>query len=384
MNIFKTLLDKLKELKSDSSNIFEEEDLATKLSEEDKNKVAENTVTVDFSVRSAVKAAIAVLLVIVLFQFLYDIGYILVLFFVAFLLAAALEPLINKLSVYKVPRTLSVIGVFLVLFVLLGLFIQDVVSIIAAQFNEIALSIGEYIKDMNGAYSVPFENYLKPYVDQLSEAVDFQAAASQMQNAFNVISSQLLSLSFGLFNLLIVLVLTFFMTVEEDSIRKFYLSLFPSRYANYAVNKLTAVKHQIGMWIRGQMMVSLVAAISSYIVLIALGINYALTLSIIAGLAMVIPVVGRVFAWVITFPIVLNQSPALAGWMSLMYLLIQQVENNVLIPIIMKRAVGLSPIIIIFAMMIGNHYLQLLGLIISVPVATTIALFVRDYTEKVK
>lgn len=340
--------------------------------------------TVDVSMRSVIKATVAVLLVIVLFQFVYDIGYILTMFFVAFLLAAALDPYVDRLS-GVMPRTLSVVIVFGLLLALFGLFINNVVTILATQISEIATSIGQFVVNIgsNGAHT-PISDFLQPYIDKVYETVDVQTAAGQIQTAFSAISNQLVSISVGLFNLLIVLILTFFMTVEEASIEQFYMSLFPAKYGEYVGTKMSAVKHQIGLWIRGQLMVSIVAALMSYIVLVILGIEYALSLSIIAGVAMVIPVVGRVFAWVVTFPIVFNQSPSLAVWMSIMYLIIQQVENNLLVPLIMKRAVGLSPIIIIFAMMVGNHYMQILGLIISVPLATTIALFVKDYTSKSK
>lgn len=350
-----------------------------------KTKTDKEAMLVDVSYRSAAKAALAVLLVIVLFQFVYDIGYILVMFFVAFLLAAALDPLVDRLHNMKIPRTLSVVIVFTFLIALFGLFVNNFVGIIAGQILEIANNIGNFVINFgsNGA-NTPFSDFLSPYMEKLYETIDVQAAASQIQNAFTTISSQLVSLSIGLFNLIIVLILTFFMTVEEQSIENFYMSLFPAKYGRYISIKMRAVKVQIGLWIRGQLMVSIVAAGMSYIVLTILGINYALSLSIIAGVAMFIPVVGRVFAWVLTFPIVFNQSPALAIWMSVMYLIIQQIENNILVPLIMKRAVGLSPIIIIFAMMVGNHYLQILGLIISVPLATTLSLFVKDYTDKAK
>jgi predicted PurR-regulated permease PerM len=172
--------------------------------------------------------------------------------------------------------------------------------------------------------------------------------------------------------------------VEERAIQNFFQSLFPSKYSKYISTRLEAVKDQIGYWLRGQLLLSLISAFITYIGLLIFGVDYALTLSVIAGLAMVIPVIGRVFAWVIAFPIVFNQSPLLSLWMSLYYLFLQQVENNVLVPYIMNRAVGLSPIIIIIAMMIGGQYLGILGLVLSIPIATTVAIFVRDYASKAK
>ena len=135
---------------------------------------------------------------------------------------------------------------------------------------------------------------------------------------------------------------------------------------------------------RGQLLLSLIATILSYVGLLILGVNYALTFSIIAGIMMLIPVVGRVFAWILTAPIVLNQSPLLALWVSIYYFILLQIESNIIVPYIMNKAVGLSPIIIMFAMLVGYQYLNILGLIISIPIATTAAIFIQDYTQKVK
>jgi predicted PurR-regulated permease PerM len=147
---------------------------------------------------------------------------------------------------------------------------------------------------------------------------------------------------------------------------------------------LEAVKDQVGYWLRGQFLVSVICGVLTYIPLALLGVNYALTLSVIAAISMVIPVIGRVFAWLLAFPIVFNQSPTLSLWMTVVYFVLQQIELNFIIPYVMNRAVGLSPIILMIAMMIGGQYLGILGLVLSIPVATTAAIFVKDYASRSK
>ena len=115
-----------------------------------------------------------------------------------------------------------------------------------------------------------------------------------------------------------------------------------------------------------------------------MNVDYALTLSVIASILLVIPVMGRIFALFLTLPVVLNQSPLLALWVTIFYLVLQQLEVNIISPYIMNKAIGLSPIIIIFAMLVGSQYLGVLGLVISIPLATSVAIFVKDYMEKAK
>jgi len=333
---------------------------------------------------SVAKSAAVVLVMVILFYFFFEIRGILLIVFVSFLLAAALDPIVDKMQHKGLPRALSVLMIYVVLFVLAGLFITNVVTLIADQVIEIGRNVSQFVSNLNEGSGFPFAAQLKPYIDQFYKTVDLQAAASQLQGALQVIAGQLLSISIGLLNLLLVMILTFFMTVEEKAMEEFYRSLFPSRYSQYISTRLEAVKDQIGYWLRGQLLVSIIAAVLSYVGLSLLGVNYALTLSVIAGLSMVIPVIGRVFAWIIAFPIVFNQDPWMALWMSVVYLGIQQIENNYIVPVIMSRAVGLSPIIIIIAMMIGGQYLGILGLVLSIPIATTVAIFVRDYQAKAK
>ncbi len=349
-------------------------------------KKSGSQVTVDFSLGHVARITIVVLLLLALFTFVQEISGVLLIFFISFLLAAAVDPLVDKMLLFRIPRSVSMILIYIVLFFLMGLFVSNVMTLVAEQIAGIATNVGIWVSSLQkeGHITIPTAQYLQPYIDQFFQTVDVQTAAAQVQNALITVKDWLINISIGLFNLIIVLTLTFFMTVEEKSIDNFFLSMFPSKYATYISDKMEDVKDQIGLWLRGQLFVSIVAALLSYIGLVIMGVDYALTLSLIAGISMVVPVVGRFIAWMITFPIVFNQSPILSLWMSIYYLAIQQVENNILVPKIMNKAVGLSPIIIIFAMMVGWRYLEIIGLIFSIPVATSVALFLKDYTRKEK
>jgi len=247
-------------------------------------------VVVDMTSVSLAKATVVVLLMILLLFFLNDIRGVLVIFFVSFLFAAALDPFVDRLNQMKIPRALAVILIYIVLVVLLGVFITNVVSLVAVQIAGITSNIGEFVSRVGQDHGgdLPFLGDVSTYLDKLYSAVDLQTAAAQVQSALSIISGQLVSVSIGLANLIIVLVLTFFMTVEETAIEKFYLSLFPSRYAHYISSKMDAVKVQIGLWLRGQLLVSFIAFLLSYIGLVVMGVDYALTLSLIAGVMMIV------------------------------------------------------------------------------------------------
>ncbi len=340
---------------------------------------------VEISPASMAKSTAIVLLLILLAYFLNQISGILVVFFVAFLFSAALHPMVSYLQFRKLPRSVGVLLIYLLIFLVFGLLLSHMVPLIVSQIYDIARTVGQFIQDLAlGKTQLPFSAQLKPYVDQFMQTLDLKTAAAQIQTTLTLVATQLYNISFGLINVILVLVLTFFMTVEEKSMEQFYLSLFPSKYGQYITTRLGVMKEKIGYWLRGQILLSFIAALLSYVGLLILGVQYALTLSVIAGIFVIIPVVGRVFAWVFTMPIVLNQSPILALWVSIYYFILQQIEVNILAPYVMNRVIGLSPIIIIFAMMVGYQYLGILGLVISIPIATTVGIFVKDYLERTK
>lgn len=349
-----------------------------------------NRVVVEISAGTVARATAVVLLLLLLLYFLYQISGILVLLFVSFLFAAALDPVVDFLQKRKFPRSLSVLLIYIVIFYVLGVSLSSLIPLIAKQVTDIGSSVAVFVQNLtsDSHQTSALAKQFKPIFDQLYQAIDIKTAAEQIQNALQVLGTQLLNISLnislGLINLVLILVLTFFMTVEERALHDFFLSIFPSRYGNYISTRMEAVKEKIGNWLRGQLLLSLAAGVLTYIGLLVLNVDYALTLSVIAGILMVIPVMGRIFAWVFALPVVLNQSPLLALWVSIYYFILFQVENNFLVPYIMNKVVGLSPIIIIFAMLVGQQYLGILGLVISIPIATSAAIFVKDYMEKTK
>lgn len=372
------------------------DDLHAKLAEIKKGKekaLAENLIpektkkdnaVLELNPASVARSTAVVMLMIVLFYFFYQINGILLIVFISFLLAAALDPIVDYLQRLRLPRSLAVVIVYIILLLMVGIFATKIITMIAAQIGDIAQNVGSFVTNLTRGGNFPFAQQVQPYLDQFYRTLDLQTATSQIQNALQLVAGQLLSVSIGLLNLIIVLVLTFFMTVEEQAIQDFVNSLVPSKYNKYISTRLGAIKDQIGYWLRGQFLVSVIAAVLTYIPLAAMGINYALTLSVIAGICLVIPVIGRVFAWVIAFPIVFNQDPWLALWMTVTYLILQQIENNYIVNVVMSKAVGLSPIIIIIAMLIGSQYLGILGLILAIPIATIVAIFVKDYVSRAR
>ena len=115
-----------------------------------------------------------------------------------------------------------------------------------------------------------------------------------------------------------------------------------------------------------------------------LGLEYAITLAMMGGIAELFPVIGPVLAGVPAALIAFNESPWLILWVIGIIIIAQQVEGNILIPLVMRKAVGLKPAVIIISVLIGYQIFGLLGIILAVPIATTASIFIGDYLNKEK
>lgn len=330
-------------------------------------------------------------------EFIYEIRDIILIFFVALLFSAALDPTVDNLEKKHIPRGISIILIYLIIFTVLAIFISNFIPLVASQIIELSSRVGELVNNLtqNGKSDLPFIDKIKPLISQFLESADRQTLIEGVKTALLKIGERLQdvagnawnALKFvfnGIFNVILVLVITFFMTLEQKGLNNFIRSLFPARHENYIIAKTDAVKIKIGAWLRGQVVLSLSIGILVTIGLLILGVEYAATLGMIAAITEFIPYIGPIMAAIPALLIALNESPFLALWVLITYVIIQELENNILVPIIMRQAVGLSPIIIMFAMLVSAKFLGVLGIILAVPVTTIIWIFVKDYTKKRK
>jgi predicted PurR-regulated permease PerM len=353
-------------------------------------------VIMHLSMASVAKATLVVLGLIVLANFLGQIADIILVFFIAILLAAALDPTVDWFEKRKVPRPVSVLGIFLVLIFVLIFFISQLIPLVASQLIELAKNLNTMVSDLSSGNSTfMFSETLQPIFDNFWTNVDQDLIVSQVKEVLETVGTQLQSVAGntfgaikaifnGIFNFVLVLILTFFLVVTEKSVDDFFISLFPSKHGKYLVEKIETVKNKVGDWLRGQMILIVAMFSLTLIGLLILGVDYALTLAMMAGIAELLPVVGPITAGVPAVLVAFNESPWLAVWVIGLILLLQQIEGQILIPLIMKKAVGLSPIITILAVLIGFETLGILGIIIAIPVTATLSIFVRDYVSKQK
>jgi predicted PurR-regulated permease PerM len=345
-----------------------------------------------FSIANVTKILVVALLLIIFKDFLAEISDIIILFLVSLLFAAALDPTIDKLETYKIPRGISAAIIILLIISVFGLFIYSMVPLLSDQLSDLGGRLGIFFETLSsGNLQVP--DLLQPFVNELAselEGVNFSATIQdQLLNYSRELSGlagnfleTIKNISSGLSNFLFVLVLTYFMTVEEQEIDKFILRISPNKYGAYITNKIKNIKQKVGDWLRGQIVLMIVVGAFTYVGLLILGTDYAFTLALIAGVTELIPVIGPWIGLVAAIPVAINQGGSMLLWVTILYFIIQRLENNLFVPVIMKKATGLNPIVVILAMLIGNKFLGFVGIIISIPLTAILSIFLEDILIK--
>ncbi|MBI2019167.1 AI-2E family transporter [Candidatus Daviesbacteria bacterium] len=296
----------------------------------------------------------------ILLWILFHILDIILLFFVAFILMSALHPLVERLMKWRVPKILAVLLVFFVTVGGLVGLIAAGLSPLISQTSNLMQRLGETINSLLQAN----------IVDQ-----------SVIQQEITRFSSQLVSATVDLFKNLIswisVVVIAIYMLFDREKIEEYASSFFVGRQEQ--VKKLVQkIEDKLGAWLRGQVVLSAAVGVLVYIGLALLGVEFALPLAIIAGLLEVVPVIGPIIAAIPAVLIALTVSPLFAALVAGLYLAVQQLENQIIVPQVMKRAVGLNPLLVILAVSVGGRLLGIAGALLAVPIAVVIQLIINE------
>lgn len=285
---------------------------------------------------------------------------IILLFFVAFILMSALAPFVDRLVSWRIPRSLAVLTVFLVVVGMVVTVLTLGFTPLISQTSNLSQRLAETIGSLLRA------NYL----DQ-----------SIIHQELSNLSSQILNFTLdavkNLVSFVSVIVITFYLLLDRQAIENRATALVVGRQEK-AKRLLQRTEEKLGAWLRGQLVLSAIVGVLVYGGLTILGVDFALPLAIIAAILEVIPVIGPIISAIPGVLIALTVSPLFAAVVAGMYLAIQQMEGHIIVPQVMKRAVGLNPIFVIMAVAVGSRLLGIGGALLAVPIAVVIQVVVEE------
>ncbi len=190
---------------------------------------------------------------------------------------------------------------------------------------------------------------------------------------------QILSVSFGsIFNCILIVLVSFYLSVQEKGIENFLHIIVPIEYDDYIVDLWTRASRKIGLWVKGQMLLGFVVGVLIYLILSLLGIEYALLLAIITGIMEMVPY-GILVAMIPVFAFSYLSNGFGSAFMVLgAYLIVHEFDVFLFTPLLIKKIVGLSPIVIILAVVVGFELGGIWGAILSIPMAVILMEFLSD------
>jgi len=313
----------------------------------------------------------------VLLYFLYLVSDILILFFVSLVFSSALDPWVDQLKKKKIPRSASVLMLYFIVFSILATTLYLIIPPIINEVNGLGDNLPSYIDSLSSKFSFVKDYSLKyGFIDNTKSS--FDVVTGYLQNTASGVFFTLFNIFGGIFSFVLILVLTFYMVVEESAMKKLVWSIAPEKNQTYIMHLVNRIQLKMGHWLRGQLIVSLSLAVMSYIGLEILGVNYALVLALIVGFFSFIPYIGAILGALPAVFIAFTQSPLLAVLAIVLFYIVHLIEGNFLQPKIMQKAVGLSPIVSILAILAGFKLAGFVGAILSIPVATALSVFIKD------
>lgn len=295
-----------------------------------------------------------------LFWLLYQILDVIILIFVSIILMSALSPIVDRLVRWRVPKALAIAISYIV-------FLSIIVGLLSAIITPLITQTSNLIINLPAT------------LEKLLPAIG--ADKTVLQEQLTTISRNALSFTLIIFSnilsLISIAVITFYLLLDKERVYNLIVQLFPNREGRNR-GLLLKIESKLGAWMRGQLALSLIIGSLSFLLLFIFNVPYALPLAILAGFMEVLPVIGPIVSAIPAILIAFTVSPAIAVFVSLGYFAIQQAENHLVVPQVMRKAVGLNPLIVIIAVAIGGKLLGITGALLAVPITVVMQILAEE------
>lgn len=308
------------------------------------------------------------LLLLGIFWGLYQVKEIILLFFVALVISIALLPFIEKLERRGFSKSLATLFVY---FSVIIIFLAVLGTGISPMVEQTTLFFSQLPKLIESVLSSPL---ISPISRQVVEESTRQLAS---------VSVNIVKITLGVFDsflaLITVFVFSFYFSLSYERMRKRFTAFFPEEIKRKINESLNEIEKVIGGWVRGEFVLMVVIAVFSYIGLSILRVGYVLPLSLIAGALEIVPVIGPLLSAVPAVIVGFSNSSALGFGVLALYIIIQQFENNFIVPRVMERTVGMSPLMTMSAIFIGGKIFGIIGALLAVPVVLILQVVIPKF-----
>lgn len=319
---------------------------------------------------------VRVILISGLFFALYYVRDLILVVLAAIVIASAIEPVIRWFSKYKIKRLPAVLVTYITVGALLAcFFIFFVPSLLKETVGYLdnlpqSISVGDLWKTSSlSTKSFP----IKEFVGDFSEVI-----AGTGEGTFKTVSV----VFGGALSFVMMIVLSFYLAVQEDGVGNFLRIITPIKNHDYIIDLWKRSQAKMGYWLQGQVLLAVIVGVLVYLGLVILGVRHALLLATLAAIFEIIPIFGPILASFPAIVISYVDSGLSLGLLVLgLYVIIHQFENHLFYPLVVKKIVGISPIIVILALVVGAKLAGFLGAILAVPLSAALMEYVNDFEK---
>lgn len=303
---------------------------------------------------------------------------------VAAMLAYFLNPMVKSVrKKLKISDTLAILTVFLIvilIFLILGFTvfpktISDIKNLII-KFPEYYKQTLESINDFFNQYElfkgINLDNEL--IIDNISKIYKKQTA-----NAVNLLVNSAKNVMSFVFSLVLTPIFAFYFLKDKDKIKEKFKAMIPEARKERLIRLFSNIHNDMTKYIIGKIKMAIFVGFATFIMLLALGVEFSFVIGIITCVADIVPYVGPLMGLIPAFVFAFIDSPIKALWIFVLYILIQWVENNIVGPKILSKETGFHPIVVLFLLILGAALFGFLGMILSVPIALVIKTVYNEY-----
>lgn len=281
--------------------------------------------------------------------------------FVVFIIVSALRPEVERLERF-LPRILAILLIYVLMVGIAAVLVGMVVPPLATEMIAFGRQLPFYVDHLLGLANLE-EKALTGPLSRTGENI--------LKLSLNVFSNMVLFLT--------LFVVSFYWLLERGRLSQYLKIFFGKEFGQRVYLVVEKVEERLGAWVRGELVLMMVIGVMTFAGLTILKVPYALALAVVAGILEIIPVIGPVVSAVPAILISLTISPFMALPVAALYLVVQLLENNLIVPVVMKKAVGVSPLLTIIALMTGSQLAGLAGALLSVPVVVVAEVLAREF-----
>ncbi|MEK9157597.1 MAG: AI-2E family transporter, partial [Patescibacteria group bacterium] len=312
----------------------------------------------------------------------YILKDVLIIFLFALVIASGISPFANWLDARKFPRVLGVLGLYLIILGLAAFILSLVIPYISDDIRRLIGSLPIVVERVSSSLD-NVQQSSPQYLDFLGELQNIlEGLSSYLQQASQSVVGLIVSIFGGVFSFVSILIISFYLAVTKKGIEVFLGSVVPEKYEGYVVSLWKRTEVKVGQWLQAQLLLGLIVGLMVYIGLSLMHIKFALLLSLLVMVLELVPMVGPVVAAIPAVILAFIQSPTLGLWVVILYIVIQQLENHILVPYIMGKRLGLNPVVVIIALLVGSKLAGIPGMILAVPISTILVEVLDDVARQ--